>query len=106
MKAIENLLGKKVIIRADRAGVFYGTLAQVEPLGDKWQVELTCCRRIWYWSGAATLTQLACEGVKKPCECKFSMIQKTILVNGVIEIHECAKEAIENIEAVKEWKER
>ena len=31
MKAIEKLIGKKVIIRADRAGVFYGTLNEVEP---------------------------------------------------------------------------
>ena len=32
MNAIEKLLNKRVIIRADRAGVFYGTLAEIEPL--------------------------------------------------------------------------
>lgn len=104
MKAIEKLLGKRVVIRADRAGVFYGTLAEIETLGDKYQVELTDCRRIWYWSGAASLTQLACEGVKNPSNCKFTMSQKSIVVNGVIEVHGCTDEAIKNIEAVAVWK--
>jgi len=104
MKAIEKMLNKRVVIRADRAGVFYGTLAEIEPLGDKYQVELTDCRRIWYWSGAASLTQLAMEGVKRPVECKFTMKQKSIVVNGVIEVHECTKEAIDSIENVAVWK--
>ncbi len=104
MKAIEKLLNKRVIIRADRAGVFYGTLAEIEPLGDKYQVELTDCRRIWYWSGAASITQLACEGVKNPSACKFTMTQKSIVVNGVIEVHGCTEESINSIEAVAVWK--
>ena len=104
MKAIEKLLNKRVIIRADRAGVFYGTLAEIEPLGDKYQVELTDCRRLWYWSGAASITQLACEGVKSPYNCKFTMVQKSVVVNGVIEVHECTEESIRSIEGVEIWK--
>lgn len=104
MKAIANLIGKRVLIRADRAGVFYGTLADVEPLGDKYVVELHDCRRIWYWSGAASLTQMAIEGVKNPSACKFTMSQPSIVVNGVIEVHGCADEAIKSIEGVTVWK--
>ena len=104
MKAIEKLLGKRVLIRADKAGVFYGTLSEIEPLGDKYQVELTNCRRIWYWSGAASLTQMAVEGVKKPNDCKFTVWQDSIVVNGVIEIHLCTEESIKSIEGVEVWK--
>ena len=105
MKAIEKLIGKRVLIRADRAGVFYGTLREIESLGDKYQVELANCRRIWFWSGAASLTQMAMEGVKNPASCKFTMWQKSIVVNGVIEVHECTKEANESIENVNVWKQ-
>lgn len=104
MKAIERLIGKRVLIRADRAGVFYGTLNEVEPLGDKYQVELANCRRIWYWDGAASLTQMAMEGVKRPSACKFTMWQDSIVVNGVIEVLPCTKEAMDNIEGVRPWK--
>ena len=44
-------LNKKVIIRADRAGVFYGTIVRK----DGNEVELKDCRRIWYWNGADLL---------------------------------------------------
>lgn len=37
------MIGKKVIIRADRAGVFYGTLK--EKNGS--EVTLADCRRLW-----------------------------------------------------------
>lgn len=104
MKAIEKLIGKRVIIRADRAGVFYGTLSEVEPHGDKYTVELRNVRRLWYWSGAASITQLAVDGTKKPRSCKFTIQQESVVVDGVIEFHACTKEAIRSIEAVAEWK--
>ena len=51
-----------VIVRADRAGVFFGTLAEKE--GN--EVKLTNCRRIWYWDGAASVSELAVSGVTQP----------------------------------------
>ena len=104
MKAIEKLIGKRVIIRADRAGVFYGTLTEVESNGDKLQVELTDLRRLWYWDGACSLTQLAVEGTKKPNTCNFTMRQASAVIIGVIEILPCTKSACKSIEAVEEWK--
>ena len=41
--------GKYVLVRGDRSGVFAGTLKAK----DGREVELTECRRIWYWAGAA-----------------------------------------------------
>ena len=104
MKAIEKLIGKRVVIRSYGAGVFYGTLAEAEPTDDKYTVELTDARRLWYWDGAATLTQLAAEGVTAPNNCKFTMRSESVVVTSVIEIHGATEKAIKSVEAVKEWK--
>lgn len=101
---MKNYIGKKVIIRADRAGVFFGELKSVEPLGDKLMVELQNCRRLWRWDGACSLSQLAKEGTKKPDGCKFSVSINSIVISGVIEILLCTSEAINSIEGVSEWK--
>ena len=106
MKAIEKMIGKRVIIRADRAGVFYGTLSEVESNGDKLQVALTDLRRLWYWDGACSLTQLAEDGTVKPDECKFTIRQASAVIIGVIEILPCTEAACESIEQVEEWKSR
>lgn len=95
-----NYIGKKVIIRADRAGVFYGTLAAKEGA----EVQLKDCRRIWFWSGAASISELALHGVANPDKCKFSVTVRDIAILGVIEIIPCTDEAIKSIEAVRVWK--
>ena len=55
------------IVRGDRSGVFAGNIKHREGR----EVTLTNVRRLWYWSGAASLSQLALEGVKRPKDCKF-----------------------------------
>ena len=97
---MEKYINEKVIIRADRAGVFYGTLAEKEGP----EVELKNCRRIWDWDGAASISELALSGVTKPNECKFSVTVPQIVVTGVIEIIPCTEAAINSIEAVPVWK--
>lgn len=96
----ENNIGKKVIIRADRAGVFFGTLVR---RGGQ-EVELKDCRRIWYWDGAASLSELAVSGTNRPHNCKFTVTVPSIEVLGVIEVIPCSEKAIENIEGVEVWK--
>ena len=91
---------EKVIIRADRAGVFFGTMEAKK--GD--EVTLSNCRRIWYWSGAASISELALSGVKNPQSCKFSVMVPSITILGVIEIIPCTPEAIVKIEDVPVWK--
>lgn len=95
-----DLIGKKVIVRCNRAGVFFGELAQ----RDGQEVELKNARRLWYWDGAASISQIAAEGVKKPGECKFTMPVESIVLLEAIEIIPCTVEAVDNIEAVKVWK--
>ena len=93
-----------VIIRSDRAGVFFGELESSEPCGDKLKVKLSNCRRLWYWDGAASISQLANNGTSKPDSCKFTLAVKKIVVIGVIEIIPCSSEAVESINKVKEWR--
>lgn len=88
------------IIRADRAGVFFGHIK--ERRGS--EVYMTDVRRLWYWEGACSLSQLAVEGTKKPGECKFTVTVPEMTILGVIEIIPCAAEAAKSILAVKEWK--
>ena len=97
---MEKYINEKVIIRADRAGVFYGTLAEKEG----YEVELKNCRRIWYWSGAASISELALSGVTSPRKCKFSVTVPQIVVTGVIEIIPCSEAAIKSIKSVPVWK--
>ena len=92
-------LNKKVIIRADRAGVFYGTIVRK----DGNEVELKDCRRIWYWDGASSLSEIAVSGVKHETS-KITVTVESIVILGVIEIITCTEEAIKNIESAPVWK--
>ena len=94
------MLKKKVIIRGDRSGVFFGTLAEKNGT----EVRLTDCRRLWYWEGANSISQLAAEGTKKPSGCKFTISVAEIVITDAIEIIPCTAEAIQSIEGVREWK--
>lgn len=95
-----NFKGKKVIVRGDRSGVFFGTLAEK----DGQEVKLEKCRRLWYWDGAASISQLAVDGTTAPENCKFTVTVEEIEILDAIEIIPCTAKAIESIEGVKEWK--
>ena len=93
-------INEKVIIRADRAGVFYGALVEK----DGTEVELKDCRRLWYWDGAASISEIALSGVTRPSSCKFSVTVPSIVITGVIEIIPCSEKSAKQIERVHEWK--
>jgi len=100
MTTIDNLLlNQYVIVRTYSAGVFAGTLIQKE--GDS--VVLHDARRLWYWDGAASLSQLAEEGVSKPDNCKFPTEVKEVILLGVIEILRTSEEAKKSIADVPVW---
>jgi len=99
-----ELIGKKVIIRADRAGVFFGTLREKKETSAGVEVVMENSRRLWYWKGAASLSQLATEGVKNPDECKFTVTVPEHNVMQVIEIIPCSNVAVKSIESVRVWR--
>ncbi len=91
-----------VIVRTQSAGVFAGTLESKEGQ----EVTLTNARRLWYWDGAASLSELAMHGVSKPQNCKFPCPLARVVLTQAIEIIDATPEAKASIEAVPEWTAR
>lgn len=91
---------KYCIVRGTNFGVFAGTVKEVN--GDS--VLLKDARRIWFWSGAASLSQLAIDGVSNPNACKFTVTVPEVLLMGVIEIIPCTQKARTCILGVPEWR--
>ena len=94
-KEMEN-----VIIRTEKAGVFFGNIKE----RNGQEAIITNCRRLWYWSGAASLSQLAVEGTSNPKDCKFTMVVEEMVVLGIIEIIPCTQKAVDSINSVAVWK--
>ena len=78
-----------VVIRTYSAGVHAGYLKR----RDGKEVELLNARRLYYWSGAATLSQLSQEGVKNVSKCKFTQEVPSIILTEAIEVLPCTEEA-------------
>ena len=91
--------GQYVICRTYSAGVFAGVL--VSRKGQ--EVELKNARRLWYWDGASSLSQLAVEGVKKPATCKFPCEVSSVLLMQAIELLPVTKAARTSIAKVPVW---
>ncbi len=92
---------KYVICRTYSAGVFAGYLES----RNGQEVVLRNARRIWYWDGAASLSQLAMEGSSKPQNCKFPAPVDRIELLQAIEILDCTEKARKNIAQVTIWKQ-
>jgi hypothetical protein len=91
--------GKYVIVRTYSAGVFAGTL--VARKGQ--EVEMRDARRLWYWRGAASLSQLAMSGTSRPAECKFPEPVARVLLLQAIEILDVTDVARKSIKGVPTW---
>lgn len=90
---------KYVIVRTYSAGCFAGFLDS----RDGKEVTLTKARRLWYWDGAATLSQIATTGPSKPSNCKFPAEVDRIVLTEAIEIIDATEAAQKSIAAVKPW---
>lgn len=95
-----SFVGKHCIVRSDHAGVFAGTFAEHE----EQSVILTNVRRIWWWEGAASISQLAVDGTKLPVRCKFAMPVESLGLFDVIQLIPATEKARTTIESVKIWK--
>lgn len=95
------MIGRVCMVRTYSAGVFLGTLKERNGK----EVVLTDARRMWYWDGAASLSQLATTGTSKPKQCKFPAPVSEVLLLEAIEIIPATEAAIASIAAVAEWKQ-
>lgn len=94
------MLGRYCMVRTKSAGVFAGTVVEM----DGQQAKLTNARRIWYWAGAASLSQLSTDGTSRPKECKFTVPVSEVLLFEVIEIIPITDSAAASIASVPVWK--
>jgi hypothetical protein len=94
---------KLVMVRTYSAGVFFGYLARRESTLAGIEVTLLNARRVYYWAGAATLSQLAMEGTSKPEDCKFPIPVNSIELIA-IEIIPITEIAEKSLNKVKIWK--
>ena len=88
-----------VCIRTYSAGVHCGYLKERNGK----EVQLVSARRIWKWSGAFTLSELAVNGVENPDECKISCTVPIIYLTEAIEIIPMTAKAKKSIEGVKAY---
>ena len=88
-----------VIVRTCSAGVFAGYLVSKKNKN----VVLKNARRLWYWKGAASLSQLAVDGVKYPLECKFPVEVPKHETTEAIEILGVSEKARLSIAGVPVW---
>lgn len=100
----ESEMERYVIVRTYAMGVFAGILL---PESTETVKVLKDARRIWYWKGAASLSQLAREGTSKPKECKFPCEVARVELTSPqgFEILDVTPEARESIAGVKVWEE-
>lgn len=96
-------MGKYVICRSYAMGVFAGTL---DPASTETCKVLTDARRIWYWSGAASLSQLAIDGTSDPANCKFPEAVSRVELTSPqgFEILDVTEKARKSIADVTPWR--
>lgn len=93
--------GEYKIIRTYSAGVFFGIIES----RNGQEAVVRNARRLWYWEGAASLSQLAVDGTSKLNSCKFPCAVDRVELLNVIEILDVTEKAKSSIESVKVWKQ-
>ena len=92
------------IVRTYSAGVF-----AVSAIEDRRETlagvhgKLRDARRLWYWDGAASLSELAQRGPSKPGSCKFPVSVDGIEVEQIVEVLPVTDHAAAAINAVPIW---
>jgi hypothetical protein len=105
-KGIENKQAEKtdgmefVIVRTYSAGVFAGWLKERNGK----EGTIINARRLFYWSGACSLSQMAVDGTSRPKECKFSVVVPKTELTEIIEILRVSEKAKKSIDGVEIWK--
>lgn len=91
-----------VIVRTYAMGVFAGIL---DPSSTETLKVLTDARRIWYWDGAASLSELATHGTSKQENCKFPCEVTRVELTSPqgFEVLDVTPKARESITLVKVW---
>lgn len=95
-------MDERKIVRTNRAGVYFGKIES----RDGSNAVLSNARRLWCWSGAASLSELAQYGTANPRGCKFPCAVDEVELFEVVEILGVTDEAAKSLDKVPEWKLR
>jgi hypothetical protein len=100
LKTTPETLKNIVMIRTYSAGVHFGELVSREGK----EVVLKNAHRVFYWTNACSLSQLAIQGSQnKNTENKISVAVPEIILTEAIEIIPMTKESFDNLTAII-WK--
>lgn len=91
---------KYFIVRADRAGVFFGKIKERNTS----EVIMTDVRKLFYWDGACAVEELAMNGTKKPNNCKFTVEIPEMVIADPIQVIPCTEKAAQCLKEVRVWK--
>jgi hypothetical protein len=89
------------IVRTYSAGVFAGYVKNQKGQ----EAVVLDARRLWYWDGAASLSQMAIDGTSKPDKCKFPQAVSEVRLTNVIEMIPCTAKAKASIAGVPIWRQ-
>ena len=95
------MVNKICIIRSYASGVHFGEVAETRDTLHGLSVTLKNSRRIHYWEGACSLSQVAMEGIRTG---RVSMQLPEIQVENVIEIIPMSENSIDNLKNQAVWK--
>ena len=92
---------KYCVIRTYSAGVHIGYVAEFGTKQPQY-AKLINSRRLHYWNGAASLSQVALDGVDDTS--RIALALPEIELTDVIEVIPCSEKAAEFFKAAKAWK--
>lgn len=95
-----GIIGKVCIIRSYDAGVFFGVVEHFDDV--KRIVKLKDAQRVHCWVGAASLSQMAVDGLSKEGS-RISVNVPEHLVANVIEILPCTEKATGALRRYSVW---
>ena len=101
VEAIGDTMSKYVIVRCSGAGVHAGELVSKTDT----TVTLANSRRLWAWSGAASLSEIAVYGAKNSDKCRFAVAVPEIELSGWHEIIVCRPEGEKMIRECCKWEQ-
>ncbi len=92
-----------VLIRSYTSGVHFGVIERQRDTLQGLEVILKNARRIHYWEGAASLSQVAMEGILAGPS-RVAMMLPSITIQNVIEIIPLSAEGFHNLSNQPVWK--
>jgi hypothetical protein len=95
----KKVTDNRKIVRTYYAGVFFG---DIESRNGQ-EATMTNARRLWFWKGAASLSELAQRGTSNPEECRFPVAVDRVTLTQVIEILDTTPAARASIDGVAVW---